>query len=394
VAAIELQSVSKSYTEEKVAVKELSLEIGDGEFLVLVGPSGCGKSTLLRMIAGLETVTSGRILIAGRDVTEVEPRRRDIAMVFQSYALYPHMTVVENLSFGLRLAKVPKAERKKRVDDVMHLLRLEELGKRKPGQLSGGQRQRVAMGRAMVREPTAFLMDEPLSNLDAKLRTTMRGELARLHERLGVTTVYVTHDQTEAMTLGQRVAVIRDGVLQQVGTPQELFERPRNTFVAAFVGSPAINLVECPVVEGAIQFCGQRLPCPPDLLGAGKDRIVLGIRPTDLRPPEQASSDSPRVSGKILVAENLGAEIHVVFPVDGQPVYVDVPQSGESPAAGDERLLDAPAGSEFTAVLAGRQDLRPGREIELTFNIEDALLFDAASGEALERQDGRVKSAL
>src|ERR1700712_2812740 len=238
------------------ALKGVSVDIQDGEFVVLVGPSGCGKSTLLRMIAGLEEVTAGAIHIAGRDVTAVAPPDRDIAMVFQNYALYPHMSVRENLGFGLRQRRTARAEITRRVEEVGAMLGLRELMHRRPAQLSGGQRQRVAIGRALVREPAAFLLDEPLSNLDAKLRTSMRSELARLHERLGVTTVYVTHDQVEAMTLGDRVVVLRDGVVQQAGPPQELYERPVNLFVSAFLGSPAMNLVEADVHDGRVWFAG------------------------------------------------------------------------------------------------------------------------------------------
>ena len=243
-AGITLDGVSKVFAGGVQAVDNVSLEIGDGEFMVLVGPSGCGKTTILRMVAGLEEVTDGEIAIGDRVVTDLAPKDRDIAMVFQNYALYPHMTVEQNLGFGLKLRKTPKVEIKRRVDDVAHILGLDPLLKRKPAALSGGQRQRVAMGRAMVREPRAFLMDEPLSNLDAKLRVQMRAELARLRDRLKTTTVYVTHDQVEAMTLGDRVAVMRDGVLQQCDTPQNLFKFPVNLFVAAFIGSPAMNLVE------------------------------------------------------------------------------------------------------------------------------------------------------
>ena len=235
---IRLEGVTKVFGADVTAVNDVSLDIADGEFMVLVGPSGCGKSTLLRLIAGLEAVSAGRVFIGSADVTDVRPQDRDLAMVFQNYALYPHMTVAQNLAFGLRLRRIPKAERARRALEVGRKLGLEELLHRKPSELSGGQRQRVAMGRAMVREPRAFLMDEPLSNLDAKLRVTMRAEIARLHERLGVTTVYVTHDQVEAMTLGHRVAVLRDGVLQQVDTPQRLFREPANLVVASFIGSP------------------------------------------------------------------------------------------------------------------------------------------------------------
>src|SRR5579863_1974517 len=250
VAGIVLDRVSKVFSGGVVAVDDISLEVESGEFLVLVGPSGCGKSTLLRMIAGLEDATDGTISIDGRDVTDLPPRSRDVAMVFQSYALYPHMSVRENLGYGLKVRKTPKKEAAERVARAAKLLGLEELLDRKPGALSGGQRQRVAMGRAIVREPKAFLMDEPLSNLDAMLRVSMRAELARMHERLNTTTVYVTHDQIEAMTLGHRVAVLRDGILQQLDTPQELYHHPVNVFVAAFIGSPAMNLVEAHVERG------------------------------------------------------------------------------------------------------------------------------------------------
>src|SRR5213596_2841634 len=259
-AGIVLEGVSKVFASDVVAVDDLSLEIGDGEFMVLVGPSGCGKSTILRILAGLEEVTAGEVYIDGKQVTDLPPKQRDVAMVFQNYALYPHMSVEQNLGFGLKLRKTPKVEIKRRVDDVAKILGLDPLLKRKPAALSGGQRQRVAMGRAMVREPRAFLMDEPLSNLDAKLRVSIRAELARLHDRLGVTTVYVTHDQVEAMTLGQRVAVMREGVLQQCDTPQNLFLHPANLFVAAFMGSPSMNLVDATVRGGRVSFAGFDVP--------------------------------------------------------------------------------------------------------------------------------------
>src|SRR3954449_9371676 len=279
-AQIVLDTVTKRFSGNVIAVNDVSLEIGDGEFMVLVGPSGCGKSTLLRMIAGLEEVTDGEISIGDRVVTDLPPKSRDIAMVFQNYALYPHMTVEQNLGFGLKLRKTPKNEIRRRVDEAARILGLELLLKRKPAALSGGQRQRVAMGCAMVREPQAFLMDEPLSNLDAKLRVQMRAELARLRDRLRTTTVYVTHDQIEAMTLGQRVAVMRDGVIQQVDTPQELYARPANLYVAAFIGSPAMNLVEATAAGGRVRFADFDLPLPPSLK-LDSDRLVVGIRPTD-----------------------------------------------------------------------------------------------------------------
>ena len=263
-AGIRLEHVTKAFAGGVVAVDDISLEIADGEFLVLVGPSGCGKSTLLRMIAGLEEVTDGAISIGDADVTDLAPRRRDIAMVFQSYALYPHMTVRQNLAYGLKVRRTPKAEVAGRVDAVAELLGLSELLDRRPGQLSGGQRQRVAMGRAIAREPKAFLMDEPLSNLDAKLRVGMRASLQQLHNRLGTTTIYVTHDQVEAMTLGRRVAVMRDGKILQADEPQKLYQEPRDLFVAAFIGSPAMNLVEATIEGDELQVGQFRLPLAPD----------------------------------------------------------------------------------------------------------------------------------
>src|SRR5436189_1747817 len=282
-ATIELDRISKVFGNDVVAVDDVSLRVEDGEFMVLVGPSGCGKSTILRMIAGLEEVTAGEIEIGDEQVTDLEPKSRDIAMVFQNYALYPHMTVEQNLGFGLKLQHLPKTEREERVHDAATILGLQDMMTRKPSELSGGQRQRVAIGRAMVREPKAFLMDEPLSNLDAKLRVQMRGQLMLLHERLKTTTVYVTHDQVEAMTLGERVAVLRDGVLQQVDTPQQLYRHPANLFVAAFIGSPPMNLVEASIEGGRIRFGDFDLPLAPehpsDLEGS---KVILGIRPSDM----------------------------------------------------------------------------------------------------------------
>src|SRR2546423_10413300 len=275
VAEIKLNNVSKIFSGGVVAVDSVSLTIGSGEFLVLVGPSGCGKSTLLRMIAGLEHLSDGTISIGERDVTDLPPRSRDVAMVFQSYALYPHMTVRENLGYGLKVRKIPKHEIRERVDRAAKLLGLDKLLDRKPGALSGGQRQRVAMGRAIVREPQAFLMDEPLSNLDAKLRVSMRAQLGALHARLATTTIYVTHDQVEAMTLGHRVAVMREGRILQVDTPQGLYASPRNLFVAAFIGSPAMNLVEAEVTDDVVAFGGWRIPATPPV-AAG--RLIVGIR--------------------------------------------------------------------------------------------------------------------
>ena len=299
-AQIILDHVEKTYTGDVKAIDDLSLDVKDGEFMVFVGPSGCGKSTALRSIAGLEEITAGKIQIGDRVVNDLPPKDRDIAMVFQNYALYPHMTVEQNLAFGLQLSKTPKEEIKRRVDEAARMLGLEQYLKRKPAALSGGQRQRVAMGRAIVREPQAFLMDEPLSNLDAKLRVSMRASLKQLHERLGVTTVYVTHDQIEAMTLGNRVCVLRDGRLQQVDTPQYLFEAPVNLFVAGFIGSPAMNFVTADLVRDdgpAVTFAGYKLSVPSEVIQAkqgladyiGK-QVILGIRPSDFEDASLANA--------------------------------------------------------------------------------------------------------
>ncbi|MBT1004384.1 sn-glycerol-3-phosphate ABC transporter ATP-binding protein UgpC [Paenarthrobacter sp. DKR-5] len=293
---------------DKPAVDKLNIDIADGEFLVLVGPSGCGKSTSLRMLAGLEDVNSGRILIGDRDVTDVPPKDRDIAMVFQNYALYPHMSVADNMGFALKIAGVSKEERAERVREAAKLLDLEPYLDRKPKALSGGQRQRVAMGRAIVRNPQVFLMDEPLSNLDAKLRVQTRTQIASLTRRLGVTTVYVTHDQVEAMTMGDRVAVLKDGILQQVDTPRNLYDHPNNVFVAGFIGSPAMNLLELPVVDNGVKFGGAIYPVPHDVLEAAHgSTVMLGVRPEDLE--TVATGEGLQV--EVDVVEELGADAYV-----------------------------------------------------------------------------------
>jgi multiple sugar transport system ATP-binding protein len=289
----------------KPAVDQLDLEIGDGEFLVLVGPSGCGKSTSLRMLAGLEDVNAGRILIGERDVTQLPPKDRDIAMVFQSYALYPHMTVADNMGFALKIAGVNKSEIRQRVDEAAKILDLEQYLERKPKALSGGQRQRVAMGRAIVRKPQVFLMDEPLSNLDAKLRVQTRTQIASLQRRLGVTTVYVTHDQVEAMTMGDRVAVLKDGLLQQVGTPRDLYDHPDNVFVAGFIGSPAMNLLELPVTDGGVKFGDTVYPVERAALSHAESKVTLGVRPEDLRLSEHG------LPVQVDVVEELGADAYI-----------------------------------------------------------------------------------
>ncbi len=339
-ALVKLEQVSKIYPGDVKAVAPMDLHIEHGEFTVLVGPSGCGKSTTLRMIAGLEEVTTGQISIGDRVVNDVEPRDRNISMVFQSYALYPHMNVADNMSFGLRMRKMPKAEITKRVAEAAQVLGIEELLERKPRALSGGQRQRVALGRAIVRDPEVFLFDEPLSNLDAKMRVQMRTEIARLHHRLGATMIYVTHDQTEAMTLGERIVVMKDGVVQQVAPPLELYERPTNKFVAGFIGSPAMNFQPGCLVQqdGLVLECadGQTvwpLPktfTPPEEL-VGPD-LVLGIRPEHLT----TGNDGPSVAAKLQVRELLGNETLAYFQVAGQPVTTR--WSGQLAAAIDQEL--------------------------------------------------------
>ncbi|MCC9175636.1 ABC transporter ATP-binding protein [Arthrobacter sp. zg-Y179] len=315
---------------ERPAVDNLSLEIADGEFLVLVGPSGCGKSTSLRMLAGLEDVNSGRILIGDRDVTDVPPKDRDIAMVFQNYALYPHMSVADNMGFALKIAGIGKEERMERVREAAKLLDLEDYLDRKPKALSGGQRQRVAMGRAIVRNPQVFLMDEPLSNLDAKLRVQTRTQIASLTRRLGVTTVYVTHDQVEAMTMGDRVAVLKDGVLQQVDTPRNLYDHPRNVFVAGFIGSPAMNLLELPVVDGGVAFGGAVYPVESSVLGAAAgNTVTLGVRPEDM----ETVPEGEGLRVEVDVVEELGADAYVYghSSIDGKDHDMVVRVDGRRP---------------------------------------------------------------
>jgi multiple sugar transport system ATP-binding protein len=381
---IGLDHVSKLFPGDVLAVNDVDLSIAEGECMVLVGPSGCGKSTLLRMIAGLEGVSAGKISIGERDVTELAPRSRDIAMVFQNYALYPHMRVWDNLAFALRLRRTPKVAMRERVGSVAGVLGLSDLVDRKPGALSGGQRQRVAIGRAMVREPQAYLMDEPLSNLDAKLRVGMRAELARLHDRLGVTTVYVTHDQVEAMTLGDRVAVLRDGTIQQCDTPERLFDAPANLFVAAFMGSPPMNLVPATVASGRVRFAGVDVPVNGGAAVADGE-VIAGVRPTDLDPVE-ASTDPglPRLRGTLEVVERLGAESHVIFPVDAPRL------SGAAAAAADEATAESDATVladdqrvRFVARVERRHGLAQGEVAEFAIRPDALHLFDPQTGAAL-----------
>jgi multiple sugar transport system ATP-binding protein len=342
---------------EAPAVNALDLEIADGEFMVLVGPSGSGKTTALRMLAGLEEVDAGAVLIGDRDVTDVAPKDRDVAMVFQNYALYPYLTVEANIGFPLRVAKVKKAERARRVRDVATLLGLEGYLQRKPGQLSGGQRQRVAMGRAIVREPSVYLMDEPLSNLDAKLRVQMRADIAALQSRLGTTTVYVTHDQAEAMTLGHRVAVLKDGILQQCDVPRELYERPANAFVAGFIGSPAMNLCTVPCgANGSVTLGGTSVPLPPSARGS-RAKVVVGFRPEAL---ELAAGDDG-IPARVEVVEELGADAYVFCIAD---------------VGGNEQKL--------VARVEARRRPERGEHVSLSPRAGEAHLFDCESGERLD----------
>jgi multiple sugar transport system ATP-binding protein len=393
VGEIVLDRVTKAYSGDVRGIDELSLDIADGEFMVLVGPSGCGKSTALRSIAGLEEITSGTISIGSRVVNHLPPKDRDIAMVFQNYALYPHMTVEQNLAFGLQQRKTPKDEISRRVNEAAGLLGLSDYLKRKPAALSGGQRQRVAMGRAIVREPQAFLMDEPLSNLDAKLRVSMRASLSQLHERLGVTTVYVTHDQVEAMTLGQRVCVLLDGKLQQVDSPQTLFNSPVNLFVAGFIGSPSMNFTKARLVRddgAAVVFADYRLPVGQDLLASrpGLDNyfgreLILGIRPSDFEDASLAEPQWPRLSARADVTEALGSEVHVLFMIDEPAVKHSAlghaASSGDADA--DEAALPLGIGkSLWTARVAARSTIVAGQPVELAVQTSNLQFFDADSG--------------
>jgi multiple sugar transport system ATP-binding protein len=374
-AGITFQGVTKRFGDDTVAVDDLDLEISDGEFMIFVGPSGCGKTTALRMVAGLEHPTEGEILIGDKVVNDLDPVDRDIAMVFQNYALYPHMTVRDNIGFPLRMQNVSKDERKRRIEDAAKLLGIGELLDRKPGALSGGQRQRVAMGRAIVRHPTSFLMDEPLSNLDAKLRVQMRAELVKLHQRLGVTTLYVTHDQTEAMTLGERVAVLSRGVIQQVDTPGELYNRPANTFVATFIGSPAMNFLRARLSDGGIAFANYRLELPDRML-AGLDRaereVLLGLRPEHFFDPRLVPSEATRNSIPVTVelTEQLGSETLLYFRADG--IEAELSSEGE-----------VELGGALVARLDPRTQASPGERLVLGIDAERAHLFDPATGDTL-----------
>ncbi|MGH3030199.1 MAG: ABC transporter ATP-binding protein [Gaiellaceae bacterium] len=402
-AGVTFDRVSKIYPDGTRAVADVDLEIQDGEFMVLVGPSGCGKTTALRMVAGLEEISEGVVKIGERVVNHVPPRDRDIAMVFQSYALYPHLSVYDNIAFGLKLKKEKKAEIDRRVQEAAGILGLEPFLKRKPRALSGGQRQRVAMGRAIVRQPQAFLMDEPLSNLDAKLRVQMRAEISRLQGDLGTTTIYVTHDQIEAMTMGDRVAVMRKGELQQVADPQELYDHPVNLFVGGFIGSPAMNMVEATLERAdgglaakvgshSIALGDETLDARPGLTRYEGKTVVLGIRPEDLEDAALAS-DIPgdrRLSGKVELREALGSEIMVHFTVDAPPAITeDVRELAKD--AGDERAVQDEGARETTMVgrFGARSDVSEGKTAEVAVDTRALHFFDPDSGLGIYDSEGK-----
>ncbi len=382
-ADITLQDVTKRYADGTEAVKQMNLEVKDGEFMILVGPSGCGKSTALRMIAGLEDISEGELRIGDRVVNNLAPRDRDIAMVFQNYALYPHMTVRENMGFALKLAKVPESEIDQKVNEAAKVLDLTEHLERKPANLSGGQRQRVAMGRAIVRDPQAFLMDEPLSNLDAKLRVQMRTEVSRLQRHLSTTMVYVTHDQTEAMTLGDRVAVMRSGILQQVDTPRELYNNPINIFVAGFIGSPSMNFFAGRISGGTINLPFAKVPAPDGVGDAGD--VIVGIRPEDFEDAKLAPAGHKagvEFDAPIELVESMGSEIYAYFSFQGGEVDSD--ELAE--LARDSGISETPSGGAGQAVarLNPESEVTEGKTARLWFDAAKLHLFDAADGASLK----------
>jgi multiple sugar transport system ATP-binding protein len=399
VAEIQFAQVTKVYPDGTEAVSAVDMEIEDGALMVLVGPSGCGKTTLLRMIAGLEEITEGEIRIGDRVINDVEPKNRDLAMVFQNYALYPHMTCYDNMAFGLKLRRMPKREIDRRVRETAHTLGLTDQLKKKPRSLSGGQRQRVAMGRAIVREPQAFLMDEPLSNLDAKLRVQMRTEISRIQSELGTTMIYVTHDQTEAMTMGDRVAVLNRGVLQQLASPQELYDNPANIFVAGFIGSPAMNMIGADVVRenGAVrvQFGGLQLDVldatlreRPGLTDYVGRNVVVGIRPEDMEDPEHVAAGAPdvRIPVMVEVREAMGSEVYAHFKVDAPPVLTEDTRDLAADTGLDDLELEVQAdngSAMFVARLNPRTTAARGKPMELEVDVRRLHFFDAETGQAI-----------
>jgi multiple sugar transport system ATP-binding protein len=391
-AEIQFKEITKRYPDGFEAVKAIDLDIGDGEFMILVGPSGCGKSTALRMIAGLEDITEGDLIIGGERVNDLAPRDRDIAMVFQNYALYPHMTVRDNMGFALKLAKADKSEIDEKVREAARILDLEQHLERKPANLSGGQRQRVAMGRAIVRDPKAFLMDEPLSNLDAKLRVQMRTEVARIQKQLGTTMVYVTHDQTEAMTLGDRVAVMRAGIIQQVDTPANLYENPQNLFVAGFIGSPSMNFLpgrlEGDVVKtpiGEVRLSDQaRSNLQRE--GDGSRDVIVGMRPEHFEDAAVEQEELPnrmKFRTKVDVVESMGAELYVYFDVESDQRMQTADLDELAADAGMEDLPSHGEGQQVVARLSADSKAAPGGEVELTVDTSEVKLFDAGNGRNL-----------
>ena len=387
-AEIQLRDVTKRYPDGTEAVKKMNLDIADGEFIILVGPSGCGKSTALRMIAGLEDISEGKLSIGGDVVNERAPKDRDIAMVFQNYALYPHMSVRDNMGFALKLRKVDQAEIDKKVEDAARILDLTQHLDRKPANLSGGQRQRVAMGRAIVRDPAAFLMDEPLSNLDAKLRVQMRTEVSRIQQRLGTTTVYVTHDQTEAMTLGDRVAVMRGGVLQQVGSPRELYDDPVNLFVAGFIGSPAMNFMPAQVAGGRVTLPVGDVQAPEGHGDAGS--VIAGIRPEHFEDAKLVGDSRDRgatFTTKVELLESMGSELYAYFSVESEALESeDLRELAED--AGTAEVPGGGGEGQLVARLDAASEAREGEEIELWLDASRIHLFDPKSGKSLSREGG------
>jgi multiple sugar transport system ATP-binding protein len=392
-AEITFQNIWKRYPDGFEAVKDMNLEIKDGEFMILVGPSGCGKSTALRMVAGLEEISDGSLIIGGERVNELAPRDRDIAMVFQNYALYPHMTVRENMGFALKLAKTDKGEIDRKVDEAAKILELQQHLDRKPANLSGGQRQRVAMGRAIVRDPKAFLMDEPLSNLDAKLRVQMRTQVARIQHQLGTTMLYVTHDQTEAMTLGDRVAVMRAGIIQQVDSPKVLYEDPSNLFVAGFIGSPAMNFVPARIEGDTIKLPFGDAPMSPEIRqklqgasggGGGAREVIAGVRPEhfeDARLDESAGGQRLKFRADVDVVESMGSELYAYFQIKGA---ADVQSDQLQELAADAGMEDLPSsGSQIVARLDAASSARADQEIELSLDCGQIKLFEADGGKSL-----------
>ena len=383
-AAVSFDQVTKRFGDKTIAVSDLTLSVNEGEFLILVGPSGCGKTTALRMVAGLEEVTSGEIRIGERVVNELAPTQRDIAMVFQNYALYPHMTVYDNIAFPLRQQKLKKIEVRSRVEEAGRLLAISELLQRKPRELSGGQRQRVAIGRALVRRPQVFLMDEPLSNLDAKLRVQMRAELLSLHQSVGITTIYVTHDQTEAMTLGDRVVVMDKGVVQQVDAPDRLYRRPTNAFVAGFIGSPAMNFLRGDLSESAVQLGPHRVALPETMKSALTRRtgsVVVGLRPEDfLLAGANGNGGEATLPAEVQITEQLGPEVLLHFRAEG----LEIAASEAAASAQDEVAATPIANALIARVDPGFRGIR-GERVQLRINREHLQLFDPGSGESLLR---------